>query len=225
MKSLVGIINTILSNINDTEDTYIAIEGYSYSSNAGPLIDLVTFSTLLRDNLLKYVTTNITIVSPGELKKGCAMIVYNKGEDGSYRNNELEANKKGEMLIHKRAANKYHSPNLWTNATCSHPKSGETIIARMGKYGPMVQLGQADEETGKKPKFAKLLRGQHLETVTLEEALVLFILPRELGEFEGKVVKAAIGRFGPYIRHDNKFVSLKEDDFALNFVFFSRLST
>ena len=90
------IISVILDNIDDTKDTYVAIEGYSYSSNAGPLIDLVTFSTLLRDNILKYVTTNLTIVSPSELKKGCAMIVYDKGADGSYRNNELVENKKGE---------------------------------------------------------------------------------------------------------------------------------
>jgi len=88
------------------------------------------------------------------------------------------------------------------------PASGETIIARMGKYGPMVQLGVADEETGKKPKFAKLLRGQHLETVTLEQALVLFILPRTLGEYEEKEVKASIGRFGPYVMHKSKFVSI-----------------
>lgn len=88
------------------------------------------------------------------------------------------------------------------------PTSGETIIARMGKYGPMVQLGVADEETGKKPKFAKLLREQHLETVTLEEALELFILPRSLGDYEEKEVKASIGRFGPYVMHKSKFVSI-----------------
>ncbi len=88
------------------------------------------------------------------------------------------------------------------------PKTGENIIARMGKYGPMVQLGVADEETGKKPKFAKLLRGQHLETITIEEALVLFTLPRELGEYEDKIVKVAIGRFGPYILHKSKFTSI-----------------
>jgi len=92
------ISSTILENIDDTQDTHIAIEGYSYSSNAGPLIDLVTFSTLLRDDLMKHVSVNITIVSPGELKKGCAMIVYDKGEDGAYRNNELSPNSKGEMI-------------------------------------------------------------------------------------------------------------------------------
>ncbi|MGB1018851.1 MAG: type I DNA topoisomerase [Chitinophagales bacterium] len=91
------------------------------------------------------------------------------------------------------------------------PKTGLPIIARMGKYGPMVQLGVTDEEAGKKAKFAKLLREQHLETITLEEALELFKLPRELGQFEDKVVKASIGRFGPYVMHNSKFVSITKD--------------
>jgi len=91
------------------------------------------------------------------------------------------------------------------------PATKELIIARMGKYGPMVQLGVADEETGKKPKFAKLLKGQHIETISLKEALELFILPRELGVFEGKEIKASIGRFGPYVQHNSKFVSITKD--------------
>lgn len=88
------------------------------------------------------------------------------------------------------------------------PKTGKEIIARMGKYGPMVQLGVADEEKGEKPQFAKLLKTQHIESVTLEQALELFVLPRTLGDFEGKAVKASIGRFGPYIVHNNAFVSI-----------------
>lgn len=86
---------TILDNIDDNKETIVGIEGYSYSSSAGPLIDLVTFSTLLRDELLQYVTTNIIVITPGELKKTCAMIVYDKGEDGAYRNNEIQKNGKG----------------------------------------------------------------------------------------------------------------------------------
>lgn len=93
------------------------------------------------------------------------------------------------------------------------PKTGKTVIARLGRYGPLVQIGEANEETGEKPKFASLLKGQFIDTISLEEALELFKLPRTVGEFEGKEVTAAIGRFGPYIRHDNKFVSIpKEED-------------
>jgi DNA topoisomerase-1 len=94
-----------------------------------------------------------------------------------------------------------------------HPQTGEKIIARLGRYGPIVQIGEADEEKGIKPKFASLKKGQFIETVTLEDALELFKLPRESGEFEGKIMKVAIGRFGPYILHDSKFYSVsKEDD-------------
>lgn len=90
-----------------------------------------------------------------------------------------------------------------------HPKTGEPIIVRIGRYGPMAQIGDAEAE---EKKFASLLPNQSLNTITLEEALDLFKLPRTLGEFEEKVVKANIGRFGPYIQHNGKFVSLKEDD-------------
>ncbi|HVD98123.1 MAG TPA: type I DNA topoisomerase [Cytophagaceae bacterium] len=94
-----------------------------------------------------------------------------------------------------------------------HPQTGEKIIARLGRYGPIVQVGEADEETGKKPQFASLRKGQFIENITLEDALELFKLPREAGEYEGKVMKVAIGRFGPYILHDSKFYSIgKEDD-------------
>lgn len=94
------------------------------------------------------------------------------------------------------------------------PKTGKQVSVKIGRFGPLAQLGEAStEEEAEKPQFSSLRTGQHLETITLEEALDLFKLPRELGEYEDKKVTAAIGRFGPYIRHDNKFVSLgKEDD-------------
>ncbi|MGC9374779.1 MAG: type I DNA topoisomerase [Bacteroidales bacterium] len=90
------------------------------------------------------------------------------------------------------------------------PKTGKTVIAKIGPYGPMVQLG--DKEDEEKPKFASLQRGQHLESITLKEALELFKLPREIGTFEGEKVVVSIGRFGPYVRHDSKFYSLKKED-------------
>ena len=90
------------------------------------------------------------------------------------------------------------------------PKSGRNIYARIGRFGPMVQIGQVDDE--EKPKFAKITGGGSITNITLEEALVLFKMPKELGLFEEKKVVIGIGRFGPYIRHDSKFVSLKEID-------------
>lgn len=91
------------------------------------------------------------------------------------------------------------------------PKSGKPVSVRLGRYGPHAQIGTRDDE--EKPVFAGLRPGQSLETITLEEALDLFKLPRDLGETEdGEKVSAAIGRFGPYIRYGNKFVSLKNID-------------
>jgi DNA topoisomerase-1 len=95
------------------------------------------------------------------------------------------------------------------------PKTGLPIIARLGRFGPLVQMGEQLEEgeEGEGPKFASMRKGQLIESITLEEALELFKLPRTVGEYEDKVVVVAIGRFGPYVRHDGKFVSLpKEDD-------------
>ncbi|MFV0366318.1 MAG: type I DNA topoisomerase [Mangrovibacterium sp.] len=92
------------------------------------------------------------------------------------------------------------------------PSTGKPVSVRIGRYGPFAQLGKTPEnDEDEKPQFASLRTGQILETITLEEALDLFKLPRDLGEYEDKKVVVAIGRFGPYVRHDGKFVSLKKD--------------
>jgi len=89
------------------------------------------------------------------------------------------------------------------------PDTGEPIIVRIGKFGPFVQLGDSNKD--EKPRFASLLKGQLIETITLEEALELFKLPRTIGNFEDNDLIVGIGRFGPYVRHNNKFFSLKKD--------------
>ncbi len=89
------------------------------------------------------------------------------------------------------------------------PVSGKPVIARLGRFGPMVQIGAQDDE--EKPRFAKLRTNQSIETITLEEAMELFKLPRKLGLFEGEDVVVNIGRFGPYAQHDGKFYSLKKE--------------
>ena len=91
------------------------------------------------------------------------------------------------------------------------PKTGRQISVKIGRFGPVAQIGTSEEE--EKPLFASLLKNQSMETISLEEVLELFKLPRSLGEFEDAEMTVAIGRFGPYIKHNNKFVSLpKEED-------------
>jgi DNA topoisomerase-1 len=94
------------------------------------------------------------------------------------------------------------------------PKTNKKVFARLGRFGPIVQIGESsDEEGAEKPKYASLRSGQLLENISLEDALELFKLPRTVGTYEENEITVAIGRFGPYIRHDNKFTSLsKEDD-------------
>lgn len=92
-----------------------------------------------------------------------------------------------------------------------HPQNGRRIIARIGRFGPMVQIGD-EKEDGEKPQFASLRANQSINTITLEEALELFKLPRVLGEFEDQPVKANIGRFGPYVQLGKLFASIPEED-------------
>ncbi len=87
----------------------------------------------------------------------------------------------------------------------SDPVSGETVSVRIGRFGPMAQIGE-----GENVRYAGLLKGQLMETITLEEALGLFKFPRKIGQYEDKEVTIGIGRFGPYIKHNNTFVSLKK---------------
>jgi DNA topoisomerase-1 len=88
-------------------------------------------------------------------------------------------------------------------------QSGKKVVARMGRYGPMVQIGDVNDE--EKPKFAKLKNTQSIETISFDEAMELFRLPRILGSFEGSDITVNIGRFGPYIAHDSKFYSLGKE--------------
>ena len=93
------------------------------------------------------------------------------------------------------------------------PISGNKVFARIGPFGPMVQLGEKQEnENATKPKFASLIQGQTIQTITLDEAMDLFRLPRKVGEWDGKEIVASVGRFGPYLRYDGKFTSIKKTD-------------
>lgn len=90
------------------------------------------------------------------------------------------------------------------------PKSGNNIYVKIGKYGPMVQMG--DTSNTEKPRFAGLKKGQSINDITLEEALALFNYPKAIGEYEGEEMLVALGRFGPYIRHNKSFYALDKSD-------------
>lgn len=90
------------------------------------------------------------------------------------------------------------------------PKTGHPVFVKIGRYGPVVQIGTADDD--EKPRFAQLPADKSMETITLDEALELFKLPRNVGEFEGKNVTIGAGRFGPYVLHDKKYVSIPKDE-------------
>ena len=109
-----------------------------------------------------------------------------------------------ESALNTRLEHKVGERSLGTD-----PATGKPVTVKIGRFGPMVQLG--DSEGDEKPEFASLLKGQSVNTITLEEALKLFAFPRHIGEFEGKEVTVAIGRFGPYVKHDGKFVSIPKE--------------
>ncbi|MDD2195852.1 MAG: type I DNA topoisomerase [Bacteroidales bacterium] len=92
------------------------------------------------------------------------------------------------------------------------PKTGKPVIVRIGRFGPLAQIGEGKDKEDEKPQFASLLKGQLIESITLEEALELFKLPRTVGQYEDKDVVIGVGRFGPYVRHNSKFTSLKKTD-------------
>ncbi|RPG57630.1 MAG: type I DNA topoisomerase [Flavobacteriales bacterium TMED191] len=92
------------------------------------------------------------------------------------------------------------------------PVTKKNVFVRLGKYGPIVQLGEVNNESDPKPKYAKLRKGQTIDSIDLESALDLFSLPRNLGQYDAKEIIVSEGRYGPYIRYENKFISLKNHD-------------
>ena len=90
------------------------------------------------------------------------------------------------------------------------PESGKPVTARMGRYGPMVQIGSVGDE--EKPRFAKLKASQSIETISFDEAMELFKLPMALGDYEGQEVSVNIGRFGPYVKYGEQFISIPKGE-------------
>jgi DNA topoisomerase-1 len=108
-----------------------------------------------------------------------------------------------------KAMNSRHEHKAGERQLGIDPKSQRPVFVKIGRFGPVVQIGTADDKA--KPQFAQLPKDKSMETLTLEEALELFKLPREIGQYEGSAVTIGAGRFGPYVLHDRKFTSLPKD--------------
>ena len=117
----------------------------------------------------------------------------------------------------ERAGNTHTEHKVGERLLGNDPKTGEPITVKIGRFGPVAQIGSSDAES--KPRFAQLKKGQTLETITLEEAVELFRLPRELGKYLGKTVTVGAGKFGPYVVHDGSYVSIPKDIDPLKITF------
>ncbi len=137
--------------------------------------------------------------------------------------NEFDEVAQGNVVWNKEIADFYQEfhPNISKVSTLrlehkvgerllgNDPKTGLPVMVKIGRYGPLVQMGSSDNKN--KPRFASLQRGQSIETITLQEAIKLFELPRELGEFEGQTVTVAVGHYGPYVKHGSKYASIPKE--------------
>ena len=110
-----------------------------------------------------------------------------------------------ENVIQQRSEHKAGERQL-----CVEPQTGKPVFVKIGRFGPVVQIGSADDE--EKPRFSQLPKDKSIETITLDEALELFKLPRILGDYEGSEISIGVGRFGPYVLHDKKYVSLPKGE-------------
>ncbi len=151
------------------------------------------FPTILNYNFTADVEKEFDLIADGEIKWTIAIDKFYKKfhpiVEDTMKNSERQV---GERILG------------------TDPTSGRQLSVKLGKYGPLAQIGTAEEE--EKPLFASLRKEQSIESISMEEALELFKLPRQAGEFEGSIMTVAIGRFGPYIRHDGAFYSLPKTD-------------
>jgi len=185
-------------NVKDTEKTELvgADRNKLMPTDIGTVVnDFLTehFPEILDYNFTANVEKEFDTIAEGELEWTKAIDVFYK----SFHPTVLEATAiKTEHKVGERELG-------------IDPESGKPVYVKIGRYGPIAQIGQAkQDDKGEKPRFASLLKGQSISTITLQEALKLFELPRHVGEYEGEEIIAGIGRFGPFIRHDGIYISI-----------------
>ena len=181
----------------DHTETYGAEKGKLMPTDIGVIVN--RFLTEYFPNILDY---NFTAQVEGKFDKIAeGELPWRNEIGGFYHGFHPEVEKAMNMRLEQKVGER----RLGTD-----PATGEPVSVKIGRFGPVVQIGSNDGE--EKPRFASLLKGQSIETITLEDALKLFAYPKNLGDYEGKAVTVAIGRFGPYVKHNNKFVSIPKDE-------------
>ncbi len=163
----------------------------------------IVVNDFLMENFLEIMDYNFTAKVEQEFDKIAeGKAEWNKEMKTFYQGFEPEV----EKVMNARSEHKAGERELGVD-----PKSGKPVFVKIGRFGPVVQIGSADDDD--KPRFSQLPSDKSMETITLDEALELFKLPRNLGQFEGTDVVIGAGRFGPYVLHDKKYTSLpKEED-------------
>ena len=162
----------------------------------------IVVNDFLMENFPDIMDYNFTAKVEQEFDKIAAgEVEWNKEMKLFYENFEPEV----EKVMNARSERKAGERELGID-----PKSGKPVFVKIGRFGPVVQIGSADDED--KPRFSQLPTGKSMETITLEEALELFKLPRTLGQFEGSDVVIGAGRFGPYVLHDKKYTSIPKGE-------------
>ena len=162
----------------------------------------IVVNDFLMENFPDIMDYNFTAKVEQEFDKIAAgEVEWNKEMKLFYENFEPEV----EKVMNARSEHKAGERELGID-----PKSGKPVFVKIGRFGPVVQIGSADDED--KPRFSQLPTGKSMETITLEEALELFKLPRILGQFEGSDVVIGAGRFGPYVLHDKKYTSIPKGE-------------
>ena len=191
----IQIINLLRGKISSTTKTEITGKEKSklFPRDIGMIVNdflLENFSQIVDFNFTAEVEAQFDEIAEGNLKwTGMLRKFYNPFHKTV--ENTLEKDRKS-----------------GTRLLGNHPETGEPVTVRMGRFGPVAQIGEAADN--EKPRFASLTKNQLLETITLEEALNLFRLPRTIGNYEGEELIVGTGRFGPYVRHNGKFYSLKK---------------
>ena len=162
----------------------------------------IVVNDFLMENFPDIMDYNFTAKVEQEFDKIAAgQVEWNKEMKLFYQNFEPEV----EKVMNARSEHKAGERELGID-----PKSGKPVFVKIGRYGPVVQIGSADDED--KPRFSQLPAGKSMETITLGEALELFKLPRTLGQFENSDVVVGAGRFGPYVLHDKKYTSIPKGE-------------